>query len=128
MITLGVDYGRAKIGLAIGTGIIAEPLKVVRVSSWEDILEQVEQVVQVEQVEQVVVGVSEKEMGDEQKKFARLLQKKLSVPVVTWDETLSTHDAQTKAIEAGLSRQKRKKMEDAYAAAVVLQSYLESKS
>ena len=48
---LGIDYGRAKIGLAIAEVGFAMPLSVIKVRSWEDTLEKVERVVKVESVE-----------------------------------------------------------------------------
>jgi len=50
----------------------------------------------------------------------------LGGPVETFDETLSTYNAQRASIEAGMKRKKRKDMEDAYAATLILQGYLDS--
>ena len=74
MKTLGIDYGRSKIGLAISEGTLAEPWKVIRVDSFEDAVGKVMQVIKVEQVEKVVVGISEGKMGEESKKLAILIQ------------------------------------------------------
>jgi putative Holliday junction resolvase len=124
---LAIDYGRAKVGLAVSSGILAEPLCVIRYKRLEELVRKVEQVVQVEQVEKVVVGVSEGKMGIESRNFSLTLSKSLeTVLVETWDETLSTHEAQTASIEAGMSRKKRREMEDAYAATIMLQNYLDS--
>ena len=122
---LGIDYGRAKIGLAISEAGLAEPWKVLRVSSVKDALVAVSQIVKTEQTEKVVVGVSEGKMGEEQKNFVEKLSQKLAITVETWDETLSTRDAQRLAIEAGVSRGKRRELEDAFASCVMLQSYLD---
>lgn len=121
---LGIDYGRAKVGLAIAEGPLAEPHSVVKVKPVE---EAVKRVVMVEGVGRVVVGISENEMGKEQEEFVCRLQEKLEIPVETWDETLSTQDAQTLLIASGKSRKKRREMEDAYAATIMLQSYLDGK-
>jgi len=117
---LGIDYGRAKIGLAIGEAGLAEPWKVIRVNNFDDAIEKVLQVLQVLQVEQIVVGVSDGEMGEESKKFAK------EIGAITFDETLTTQDAQQLSIQAKINRKKRKEMEDAFAAAVMLQGYLDS--
>ncbi|HTK03446.1 MAG TPA: RuvX/YqgF family protein [Alphaproteobacteria bacterium] len=111
---LGIDYGRAKVGLAIGEGSLAEPWKVVKPSEVKKILEE-------ENFEKIIVGVSEGEMAKESKEFA----KKLGAE--TFDETLSSQDAQRLSIESGMNRKKRKNMEDAFAASVMLQNYLDSK-
>lgn len=125
MKVLGIDYGRAKIGLAIAEGPLSSPLKVVWVENWKDALEKLVKEVEVEQPETIVIGVSEGAMGQEQEKFARELSQKLTVPVETQEETLSTQEAQILAREAGVPLMKRRKMEDAYAAAIMLQSWLD---
>lgn len=116
---LGIDYGRSKIGLAVGEAGLAEPLKVIRVANFEDALTKVKTEVEIEKPDRVVVGISEGEMGEESKKFAGELGAE------TFDETLTSRDAQTLSIEAGVNRKKRKEMEDAYAACVMLQNYLD---
>ena len=70
MKTLGIDYGRSKIGLAISEGTLAEPWKVIRVDSFEDAVGKVMQVIKVEQVEKVV-GISEGKMGEESKSLQK---------------------------------------------------------
>lgn len=124
---LGIDYGRAKVGLAIAEGGFASPLSVAKVKSWEDAVRKVEDVVTVENVENVVVGVAEGKMAKEQEKFAQTLAIALSVPVDIQDETLSTQDAQEMAISGGVPQKKRRKLEDAYAATIMLQSWLDKK-
>ena len=54
------------------------------------------------------------------------LKEKLNVSITTWDETLSTKDAIKLSIEAGIKQKKRKKMEDAYSATIMLQEYIDS--
>lgn len=122
---LGIDYGRVKIGIAIAEGPLAQPHSVVKVSSLDDALEKIDRVIKVEQAEQVVVGVSEGEMGKEQEAFAKALKEKSGIDVVTWDETLSTQDALAISIQSGHGQKKRADMEDAFAAAIMVQSFLD---
>lgn len=110
---LGIDYGRSKIGLAIAEGGLAEPWKVVEPEEVKIILEQ-------EKFDKVVVGISEGEMGEESKRFAE------SIGAGTFDETLTSQDAQRLSREAGVGQKKRRGMEDAFAAAIMLQNYLDS--
>lgn len=125
---LGIDYGRKKMGLALGDteSRLASPYKVVKVGSQKKAIEKIEKVVQVEKVEQVVVGMSEGEMGKETKEFGKKLEEKLKIPVIFQDETLTTQEAQKLSQEAGIGRKKRKKLEDAYSAALILQDYLDT--
>ena len=123
---IGIDYGRRKIGLAIAEGSLAEPYGVIGFNSKKEALKKIEQVVQVEHVEQVVIGVSEGRMGIEQKNFGEKLGNILKTPVVFQDETLTTQDAQKLSRNAQIKRKKRQNLEDAYSAALILQSYLDS--
>lgn len=125
MQTLGIDYGRKKMGLSIATGKLAEPYKVIRIQKEEDATAKIGEIVKQEGVELVVVGISEGAMGEETRSFGKRLSGRLGIKVEFWDETLSTRDSQALSIEAGLSRKKRRGLEDAFAAAVMLQSYLE---
>ena len=109
---LGIDYGRSKIGLAIAEGGLAEPWKVVKTGGLKKILEN-------ESFDKIVVGVSSGAMAEEQREFAK------SLGAETFDETLTTKEAQRLSLEAGLSHKKRKGMEDAFAASLMLQSYLD---
>lgn len=125
MAILGVDYGRAKVGLAKSEGKFSMPFGVLRVSSPMDVVRKITDIARREKIEKIVVGISEQDMQKEQEEFADILRKKSGVKVETWDETLTTQDARTLALEAGLSKKKRREAEDAFAAAVMLQSYLE---
>lgn len=120
MTILGIDYGRKKIGLAISEGSIAQPLKVLRVKSFTQAVEKTKKIQKELSVEKIIVGVSEGEMGEESHKFAK------KIGAITFDETLTTHDAQELSIKSGMKRKKRRKMEDAFAAAIMLQSYLDA--
>lgn len=123
---LGIDYGRSKIGVSLSEGRIAFPLLVLRVSSLVKTIKDIIKIAKEEGVERIVVGVSEEDMQKEQEKFVDVLRKKGGVGVETWDETLTTQDAQTLARTAGLPRKKLRDMEDAFAATVMLQSYLDA--
>lgn len=121
---LAIDYGKRKIGLALATNSIAEPYKVIRYESEEEVLEKIEKIVKAEKVEKIVIGISEGKMAEEARSFG----KKLNSPVVFQDETLTTQQAQELSIKAGIKRKKRKSLEDAYSAALILQAYLDSQN
>ncbi len=117
---LGIDYGRSKIGLAIAEGPLAYPLRVVRFNTLEEVLKKIKEEIEKGEIKKVVVGVSEGTMGGESRAFAKLINAE------TFDETLSTYEAQKRSILGGVGRKKRRKMEDAYAATIMLQNYLDS--
>lgn len=113
-------------GLAIAEGPLAEPLKVIRYSNTEAVAEQIKRIIEDEEIEKVVVGISEGEMAKESENFSKSFAEMLTIPVETSDETLSTQDAQILSREAGIHQKKRHQMEDAFAACVMLQNYLDS--
>ena len=115
---LGIDYGRSKIGLATADGSFSAPLRVIRYKDIKILSERIKQIIRQEKIEKIVVGISEGEMGEESRRFAKV------IGAETFDETLSTYNAQELSMEANISRKKRKNLEDAYAAAVMLQNYL----
>lgn len=123
---IGIDYGTRKIGIAKAEGYLAEPLGVIRVSSKEESIEKITRMVKNQEPDKVVVGISEEKMAQEQAQFAKNLQRRTNTPVVTWDETLTTQDAQLLARHAQVPRKKRQKLEDAFAATLMLQSYLDA--
>ena len=63
--------------------------------------------------------------AEETRNFADLLQNKLGIKVYFQDETLTTKDAQEMSISAGIGRKRRRRLEDAYSAALILQQYLD---
>lgn len=116
---LGIDYGESKIGLAISEGILVEPLGVVGI---RDIRDEILDVCRKESIERIVVGLPEGKLLEKAKQFGNMLRKLTGVLVEFQDETLTTWDAIAKMKEVG----KRLKKEDAIAAAVILQGYLET--
>jgi len=122
---LGIDYGRRKIGIALGDGRLVEGLTVVRYEDEKKALEKIIKIIKKEKVNKIVIGVSEGQIGEESKKFGEKLGKKVNLPVHFQDETLTTQDAQALSIIAGIKRKKRRALEDAYSAALILQNYLD---
>ncbi len=122
---LGIDYGRRKIGIALGDGRLVEGLTVVRYEDEKKALEKIIKIIKKEKVNEIVVGVSEGQIGEESRKFGEKLGEKVNLPVHFQDETLTTRDAQALSITAGIKRKKRRALEDAYSAALILQNYLD---
>ncbi len=124
---LGIDYGRSKIGLATSEGSLADPIGVIRYTDTKILVDKLIKIIEENNIEKIIFGVSEGEMGKESKNFSLNFGKLVGIPVETFDETLSTQDAQRMSREAGIGQKKRHQMEDAYAAAVMLQNYLDFK-
>jgi len=125
MIVLGIDWGEAKVGIAISAGSLAEPVTVLPTdTSISEILKLVLE----NKVEKIIVGISENESEKKARDFGKKLEEVVVIPVEFADETLSTYEAQYLAIEAGVPQKKRKLKEDAFAATLILQRYLDELS
>ena len=112
-------------GLALSVGKIAEPYEVVRYSDIKILKEVLAEIIKRQSVEKIVIGVSEGKSEDTARAFGQEIGQ-LGVEVEFFDETLSTLEAQELSRQAGIKRKKVKILEDAFAAAVMLQSYLDS--
>lgn len=131
---LGVDHGEKRIGLAISdsTGTIARPLTVIPHASRALDAAQVAALAAEQGAELIVIGQSFDEegrpnqAGRSAERFAEALKSQTALPIVLWDESLSTEDAREFRIAMGAPRKKRDGHLDDAAAAVILQSYLDS--
>ena len=120
---LGIDFGLTKIGLAIADGILAQPLKVIK--NNQRMLTEIIRIVEEEEIEMIVVGVSQGKMGKKTRSYGRGLEKAVGLKVAFQDETLTTKEAIDKMIEVGKGKKYRREKEDAFAAAIILQSFLD---
>ena len=132
---LGLDVGDRRIGVALSgpNGLIATPLTwIPRVSKKRDAVSIVDLAGRYS-VEGIVVGLPFTMAGDigtQAKRvlgFVEVLRAASVLPVETWDERLSTVEAQHLMRQAGRQPSKEKGQLDASAAAVILQSYLDTK-
>ncbi len=132
---LAVDHGEKRIGLALSdeTATIANPLKVIEHVSRAIDAAQVADAAAQNNVKLIVVGQSFDEDGNPNPagrraaRFADELKNQTNIPIELWDESFSTQDARAARIQLGVSRKKRAGHQDMFAAAVILQSYLEAK-
>ena len=131
---LAVDHGEKRIGLAVSdtTATIATPLKVIEHTSRAIDAAQVADLATQNDVTLIVVGQSFDEEGKPNPagrragRFADELKNQTNIPIELWDESFSTQDARAARIELGVSRKNRSGHQDAFAAVVILQSYLEA--
>lgn len=131
---MGLDVGSKTVGVALSdpTGTFGQPFCVLRRSSDRRDMARLSSIIAENEVVQVVVGLPRNMDGSlgesaiRASRFAEALQARTSVPVVTWDERLSTVSAERALIEADVSRRRRKGLVDSVAATIILQSYLDS--
>ena len=128
---LGLDVGSRRIGVAVSeVADVVVPVCVINRGPRE--MEQIAAMVREREIELVVVGLPtgrNGEIGPQARtvlEFVEALRGVLNIPVETWDESFTTAEAEELLIEADLSRAKRRRILDAAAAVVLLQSYLES--
>lgn len=122
---LGVDFGLRHIGLAISEGELASPLKIIEVKGFKDGVEKISKFIEQEGFTQIIVGLPEGKIGQTILGFVNAL-KKLGFDVMTFDETLSTRQAVALRLKSNTPRKKRR-FNDATAAAIILQNYLDSR-
>jgi putative Holliday junction resolvase len=132
---LGIDFGARRIGVAVSSsGSIAEPHSVIR--RGEELEPAIDRIVRIAaeyEATTVVVGIPS---GGRRapsgnlalyQAFAALLRARLDADVVLWDESYSTTEAASRLREAGGRQRDAKEKIDMLAAAVILQSYLDSR-
>lgn len=130
---LGIDYGERRCGVALSdpTQLIATPYSVIEWKGLRSLLGEIERISKDQQIERVVIGMplnmngTQGPMANTVQEFVNALGKHLAIPVLTWDERLSTRTAEKALLEAGTSRAKRKKLVDKIAAQILLQAYLD---
>lgn len=133
MIVVGLDVGRRRIGVAASdpTGFLASGVQVIRRASLDKDVEAVQRLVETLRAEQIVVGYPLSMSGEpgpqaeETERFVEALCARASVPIVLWDERLSTLEADRRMQEAGVSGRKRRERVDVAAATLILQNYLD---
>lgn len=137
MRALGIDLGSKRIGIAISdrSGTIASPLTMLqRTGSPRRDHEAIRKLVVEEEAEMLVVGLPLNMNGTSGPAAkaavaeARALATVVGVPVITFDERRTTVTADRALIEAGISAQARRKLVDKVAAAVILQTWLDSRA
>ncbi len=131
---LGLDVGDVRIGVAVSDPleVIAQPLASVKRISVSKDVESIKRLAEENEAGKIVVGVPktlDDEVGIQAQKvldFVESLGKAIEIPIVLWDERLTTAEAERALIEADMSRRKRKKVIDKVAAVLILQGYLDS--
>jgi putative Holliday junction resolvase len=134
MRVLALDHGTKRIGLAISDelGVIAQPLEFVLAEPFADFLKRLKEILHDRQVEQLLVGMPRNMDGSygpaalKVQDFIGVLRESVTVPIQTWDERLTSTQANRMLIAGNVRRGKRRERVDQTAAAILLQSYLDS--
>lgn len=133
---LGVDFGEKRLGFAISdpSGMMALPLSVEKCVSEEDAVRVVRQQCEKAGAQAVVVGLplnmdgSKGEQALRVERFAEALRAALGIPVMLWDERLSSRAAERAMREAGVKAKDQRGQLDKLAAQLMLQCYLDAQA
>ena len=133
---LGLDYGSKTVGVAVSDplGFTAQGVEIIRRKSenkMRQTLARIEELIAQYQVEEIVLGLPKNmnnTLGDRAEKSLELketLERRTGLPVVMWDERLTTVSANRVLMETGVRRENRKEHVDEIAAVFILQGYLD---
>ena len=146
MRVMGLDYGSKTIGVAISDplGLTAQGIEIIRREEENKLrksLRRIEELIKEYQVEEIVLGFpknmnntigerAEKslQLKETLERRCKLLEKRTGLPVVMWDERLTTVEANRTLMESKVRRENRSKYVDMIAAVFILQGYLDSKA
>ena len=134
---LGLDYGSKTVGVAVSDplGITAQGVSTIwrkQENKLRQTLAQIETLVEDYQVERIVLGYPKNmnntvgERALKSLEFKEMLERRTGLPVVMWDERLTTVEANRTLMESGVRRENRKQYLDELAAIFILQSYLDA--
>ena len=133
---LALDHGTVRIGVALSDELkmIASPLEFIPAEPFADVLAQLKGLIREKEVELIVIGLPRNMDGsygpaaEKVREFVNALKDALGIPIRTWDERLTSTQANRLLISGGVRRDQRKEKVDGMAAAILLQSYLDASS
>ncbi|MCC6819096.1 MAG: Holliday junction resolvase RuvX [Verrucomicrobiota bacterium] len=134
MRVLALDHGTKRVGVAVSDEmfIIAQPLEYIPPEPFAAFLERLKQIINEKEIGQILVGMPRNMDGSygpaalKVQAFVAALKDALTIPIKLWDERLTSTQAQRFLIQGGVRRDQRKEKVDKTAAAILLQSYLDS--
>ncbi len=139
MRVMGLDYGSKTVGVAISDplGITAQGIETIERKDENKLrrtLARIEELAKEYEVETIVLGFPKNmnntvgERAEKSLEFMAMLERRTNLPVVMWDERLTTVEAERTLMESKVRREDRKKYVDKIAAVFILQGYLDSMS
>ena len=135
---MGLDFGSKTVGVAVsdGLGMTAQGVEIIRRTSENKLrqtLARIESLIGEYEVGKIVLGFPKNmnntigEWAEKTLAFKEMLERRTGLPIVMWDERLTTVAADRVLIEAGVRRENRKGYVDEIAAVSIQQGYLDSK-
>lgn len=134
---MGLDYGSKTVGVAISdplfiTAQAQETIKRGEENKLRQTCARIEALISEYEIEMIVLGYPKNmndtvgERGLKTEEFKSMLERRSGLPVILWDERLTTIEANEILMESGVRRENRKKVIDQVAAVLILQGYLDS--
>ena len=134
---LGLDYGSKTVGVAVSDplGLTAQSVETIwrkQENKLRQTLAHIEELAAEYQAEKIVLGLPKNmnntigERAEKTLEFREMLERRTGLPIVMWDERLTTVEAERTLMEASVRREKRKQYLDQLAAVFILQGYLDS--
>ena len=136
---MGLDYGSKTVGVAVSDALLLTAQAVETISRPQETklrrtLARIEELCREYEIEKIILGFPKNmnnTIGDRAEKsleFAEMLKRRTGLPVVMWDERLTTVAAERTLMESGVRREHRKEHIDQIAAVFILQGYLDAES
>jgi putative holliday junction resolvase len=133
---LGLDYGSKRIGVALSDpdGTMAFPIETILVKPDGSHIQNIKSIIDAYQVAKLVVGLPynmDGSLGDRAREVMRWggqIEVLLGIPVIFWDERLSTSEAHEMLLGINVKGRKRKSIVDKIAASIILKGYLDSEN
>ena len=130
---LAIDHGLKRMGIALSDELkmIAQPLEFIPSEPFNQFLSRLKEIIRQKEVEMILVGLPRNMDGSygpaalKVQEFVAVLKETIVIPIKTWDERLTSAQANRFLIDANVRRSKRKEKVDQTAAAILLQSYLD---
>lgn len=133
---MGLDFGSKTVGVAISDGLLvtAQGIEIIRrkeENKLRQTLARIEELILEYEVQEIVLGCPKNMNGTEgvrvelTEEFRDKLERRTGLPVILWDERLTTVAADRTMMEAGIRRENRKEYVDKIAATLILQGYLD---
>ena len=124
---LGIDLGQKTTGIAISEGQLAAPYTTIKHKSIKEAVAKISQLCDDLEVKKLVVGFVEGKIKSYFQSFVKNFgNENPEIEVILWDETMSTRQARDYMLKLQVPKTKRSQKEHEVAAAIILQSYLDS--
>lgn len=134
---LGLDYGSKTVGVAVSDPMLVTAQGVETITRKEEnklrqTLARIEEICKEYEVDRIVLGYPKNmnntigERAERTEEFKAMLERRTGIPVILWDERLTTISAERVLMEFGVRRENRKEYIDKIAAVFILQGYLDS--